>query len=99
MHMTRPCPALPLWSLTLQTAALSTRCAQAGHAQARACVFDKHNGLGAFATLPLTDASFRPAAQAGLRFSSPELSLGFSGQPFQCVLSKLWVVRPCFGQN
>ena len=59
----------------------------------RGCVFDRGTQLGAFAVLPLTDALDSPAARLGARFSSPELSLGFTSQPFQGALTSLWAVR------
>ena len=71
--------------------------AQAGQAQVRGCVFDRASQVGAFAALPLTDAAGGGAAQAGLRYSSPELSVGFTSQPFQAALKSLWAVRPLGG--
>ena len=61
----------------------------------RGCVFDRGTQLGAFAVLPLTDALDSPAARLGARFSSPELSLGFTSQPFQGALTSLWAVCSC----
>ena len=58
----------------------------------RGCAFDKATGVGAFGVLPLTDAISSPAAVAGLRYSSPQLSVGLAAQPFKGQLTSLWAV-------
>lgn len=68
---------------------------QSGSAVARACYFDTEAGFGTFAMLPLVAGARNesPDAIVGLRYSSPEASVGVITQPLTQQLRQIWGVR------
>jgi hypothetical protein len=66
-----------------------------GAAVARACYFDVQQGYGAFASIPLASRqgnAASPEPSLGLRYSSPEASVGVIGAPLSQRVSKVWAV-------
>ena len=69
---------------------------QGAAAVARACYFDTEKGFGVFASLPLVRRqleTYNPDVSLGLRYSSPQGSVGVIGLPLNQQISKAWAVR------
>lgn len=63
---------------------------------ARACYFDTGKGFGVFASLPLVRrqiGGLNPDVSLGVRYSSPEGSVGVIGLPLSQQISRAWAVR------
>ena len=64
-------------------------------ARARACVFHKQSGVGAWGIVPLTAGDYGKSAEnaeVGLRYSTPAFTAGAVVSPTTGVLNQLWVV-------
>ncbi|KAK9787001.1 hypothetical protein WJX73_002243 [Symbiochloris irregularis] len=70
------------------------KAASQGQAQIRGCYFDTSTGLGTFARAPLSTAQDNGEnVEAGLRYSSRQLSAGVISRPLAQRLTHLWLVR------
>ena len=66
-----------------------------GSARARACLFNKQSGVGAWGSVPLTSTHYGKAtedAEVGLRYSTPAFTAGAVVAPANGVLKQLWLV-------
>lgn len=64
-----------------------------GQAQIRGCFFDTGTGLGTFACAPLSSGQATgEQVEAGVRYSSRQLSAGFISRPLAERLTHLWMV-------
>ena len=65
-------------------------------ARARACLFHKQSGVGAWGAVPLTSGPYGKSAddaEVGLRYSTPAFTAGAVVAPVNGVLKQLWLVR------